>query len=233
MQKDMTDKIIKLETDIEFVKMKLGELATIIWKKSVISSHDELLKRNIASFHKFNKEKTTSDISKIKLDKSVEDLVSSIVCYQDENHNNKDIDLIYNDLITIRDLKTLNNSSIPEYKNPKKQLETFIEFYRCLFMDKNYMLSIPMFKIDDDICVETEYDMFYIEIGDDSVFLSDENIQAAIKSFDMYVDHDKLVVVISGSTLVKHNIADISEIIWKILWSGANDIEIIKIQPDN
>ena len=43
----------------------------------------------------------------------------------------------------------------------------------------------------------------------------------------MEIISDRLVCRISGADLVKYGIADVSEIVWNILWSGVTSIKVV------
>ena len=74
---------------------------------------------------------------------------------------NSDIDQIYKDLRTIRNLKTINRSDHPKAYKVRDELEMFISYYNKIFKSKTYVLEIEGDYYEKE---------FYMTIGDDEVW---------------------------------------------------------------
>lgn len=131
---------------------------------------------------------------------------------------NSDIDQIYKDLRTIRNLKTINRSDHPKAYKVRDELEMFISYYNKIFKSKTYVLEIEGDYYEKE---------FYMTIGDDEVWESYDCCKEAIEAGAMEIISDRLVCRISGADLVKYGIADVSEIVWNILWSGVTSIKVV------
>lgn len=152
---------------------------------------------------------------------TLEDLISSIVY-----DSNSDIDQIYKDLKAIRKLPTLNRSDHPKAYKVRDELGLFIETYKLIFKSKGCIL-----EIDIDPVIDTE-DEFGMTIGDNTVFNTDECFSKAIEAGVVSINRDNDTIRIYGSDLVKYEIAEVSEIMWNILWSGVRIIKFVDVKTN-
>ena len=152
---------------------------------------------------------------------TLEDLISSIVY-----DSNSDIDQIYKDLKAIRKLPTLNRSDHPKAYKVRDELGLFIELFKLVFKSRGCIL-----EIDIDPVIDTE-DEFGMTIGDNTVFNTDECFSKAIEAGVVSINRDNDTIRIYGSDLVKYEIAEVSEIMWNILWSGVRVIKFVDVKTN-
>lgn len=152
---------------------------------------------------------------------TLEDLISSIVY-----DSNSDIDQIYKDLKAIRKLPTLNRSDHPKAYKVRDELGLFIELFKLVFKSRGCIL-----EIDIDPVIDTE-DEFGMTIGDNTVFNTDECFSKAIEAGVVSINRDNDTIRIYGSDLVKYEIAEVSEIMWNILWSGVRIIKFVDVKTN-
>ena len=152
---------------------------------------------------------------------TLEDLISSIVY-----DSNSDIDQIYKDLKAIRKLPTLNRSDHPKAYKVRDELGLFIELFKLVFKSRGCIL-----EIDIDPVIDTE-DEFGMTIGDNTVFNTDECFSKAVEAGVVSINRDNDTIRIYGSDLVKYEIAEVSEIMWNILWSGVRVIKFVDVKTN-